>query len=100
MDTVRHANHFTHSPILPLLLPKKNPEIVLGIQNLEDPKDRVIPRTTPKLWPEEGRKTGTGTPHLEFLINCLGFQAVPPSLSGVASLPKGYSKCLSPVSFT
>lgn len=34
------------------------------------------------------RKAGAGTLHLEFLTNCLGFQAVSPLFSGVTGLPK------------
>ena len=44
---MRYANHFTHSPVLALVLPK-NPEMVLQTQNLEDPKASVIPRATPQ----------------------------------------------------
>lgn len=57
MDTVRCANHFTHSPVLSLVLPK-NPEMVLQTQNLEDPKASVIPRATPQALargPQESR---------------------------------------------
>lgn len=50
-----YTHHFAHSPILSLVLPKI-PDIVLWVQNLGDPKARVIPRATPQALAREGQE--------------------------------------------